>query len=158
MPQAAVDPADAADVEHRQRGETDGVGVERPARGRRGRRGEVPVRGQHALGDARRAGGVHLHDDVAGLPATAGVDGVVAEQPVLVVVPDDAQRPRREALGDPPVDGVGDQQRCLRVREHAAELARRQPPVERHDDGAYLGDGEQQLDDLGRRPAEVGDA
>ena len=86
VPEAAVGPADAADVEHRQRGEADRVRVELPAVRRHRRRREVRVRRQHALGHTGGAGRVHLHDHVRGLAAVTRIDRRVCGQPRLVLV------------------------------------------------------------------------
>ena len=163
VPQPAVRPADPADVEHRQRREADRALVEGPAARGLGGDGEVAVRGEHALRDPGRAGRVHLDDHVAGLAAAAGVARLVRREPALVLVAgDDQARPRRQplqhVLGDGAVVGAGDQQRRLRVGHHRGQLRRRHPPVERHQHRADLARREQQLDHLGRRAVEVGDA
>ena len=163
VPEAAVRPADPADVEHRQRREAHGALVERPAQRRlRGDR-EVGVRGEDALGDPGRARGVHLDDDVARLAAVARVARLVCREPALVVLAhDDQARRRREpfqhVLGDLAVPRPGDQQRRLCVCQHRAELRWREPPVERHEHCADLARGEQQLDDLRGGAVEIRDA
>ena len=123
----------------------------------------LPMRGEHALRDTGRAGCVHLDDHVAGAAAAARIARLVGREPALVgLAHDDQVRRRRQplqhVLGDLAVCGAGDQHRRLRVRHHRGQLGRRQPPVQRHEHRAGLARREQQLDHLGRRAVEVGDA
>ena len=84
VPQPEERPADTADVEHRQRGETDRVCVELPVGRRLGRGGEVPVRRQHALRHSRRSRRVELQHRVARFRRRSGIDRVVRGDPLLV--------------------------------------------------------------------------
>ena len=123
----------------------------------------LPMRGQHALRDAGRARRVHLDDHVAGSAAAARIARLVRRQPALVALAHDDQvrrrrQPLQHVLGDLAVRRAGDQHRRLRVRHHRGQLRRRQPPVQRHEHCADLARREQQLDHLGRRAVEVGDA
>ena len=160
--EAEVRPADAADVEHRQRREAHRLRIEPPGRDveRRGR--EVALRREDSLRRARRARRIHLHDRVAGLAATAGVDGVGGREPRLVVGADaDHVDLLRDGVGD--VCGgagerrPGDQERRARVGHDRRQLGRRQPPVERHRDRADLARRDEQLDDLGCAAVQVRD-
>ena len=160
VPEPAVHPADAADVKQRERCQADPSSIEAPARrGRRGR-GEVAMRGQHALRHSGRAGGVHLHDHVRRLSASAGVDRVVRGQPRLVGVRPRRGRPSAARSGSPapPSDAVRSRDRRCRRSATARPRWRarravpgREPPVERHDHRADLRRGDQQLDHLRSR-------
>ena len=163
VPEAEEGPADSADVEHRQRRQADGVGVELPVGRRLGTGGEVLVRHQDALGDSGRSRGVELQHDVTGRAAGRRIDRVERREPPLVAVGDvnhggSRAEPGDDLLGELLVDAADEQERRLRVREHAAHLRRGEAPVERDRDGSDLARREQQLDDLGRRAVEVGDA
>ena len=97
-------------------------------------------------------------------PRPPGSRGSCAASHALVVLAttDQARRRRQRARSTSSATSryarPGDQQRRPRVGEDRRQLRRREPPVERHEHRADLAAGEQQLEHLGRRAAEVGDA